>query len=189
MEKHLPKPIPLNYQVDFCRTSGKRSGLLPVRLGQRAHAPAFGRSVSSCGSNGAFVRSRWISRSIHARSSRTVVASAFLSFRMAAAFRYCWKHSFRARRWSFGCYVVDYITTVMWGNRLCGIRFGNWRMRESKRKRMPHNFDHLQRSEKRHQSFIPMPWFRACGVFHLAQGQGSRFRFQINLGIDVGCVQ
>jgi hypothetical protein len=40
--------------------------LLPVRLGQRAHAPAFGRSVSSCGSNGAFVRSRWISRSIHA---------------------------------------------------------------------------------------------------------------------------
>jgi putative ABC transport system permease protein len=46
---------------------------------------------------------RWISRSIHARSSRTVVASAFLSFRIAAAFRYCGKHSCRARRWSFGC--------------------------------------------------------------------------------------
>src|SRR2546430_13716763 len=68
--------------MDFCRTSGKRSGLLPVRLGQRAHAPAFGSGVPSCGSNGAFVRSRWISRSIHARSSRTVVASAFLSFRI-----------------------------------------------------------------------------------------------------------
>src|SRR5439155_741358 len=87
--------------MDLCRTSGKRSGLLPVRFGQRAHAPAFGRSVSSCGSKGAFVRSRWISRSIHARSSRTVVASAFLSFRMVAAFRYCGKHSCRARRWSF----------------------------------------------------------------------------------------
>src|SRR5206468_7252213 len=93
--------IPHNYLLEFCRTSGKRSGLLPVRFGQRAHAPAFGRSVSSWGSNGAFVRSRWISRSIHARSSRTVVTSAFLSFRMAAAFRYCGKHSCRARRWSF----------------------------------------------------------------------------------------
>src|SRR6266480_6276631 len=27
---------------------------------------------------------------------------------MAAAFRYCGKHSCRARLWSFGCYVVDY---------------------------------------------------------------------------------
>src|SRR5438876_3668653 len=79
--------------MDFCRTSGKRSGLLPVRLGQRAHAPAFGSGVPSCGSNGAFVRSKWISRSIHARSSRTVVASAFLSFRIAAAFRYCGKEA------------------------------------------------------------------------------------------------
>ena len=72
------------------------SRLLPVRFGQRAHAPAFGISVSSCGSKGAFVRSRWISRSIHARSSGTMVASAFLSFRMAA-FRYCGKHSCKAR--------------------------------------------------------------------------------------------
>jgi hypothetical protein len=72
-QKDLARTIPLNYQMDFCPTSGKRSGLLPLRLGQRVHAPAFGRSVSSCGSNGAFVRSRWISRSIHARSSRTVV--------------------------------------------------------------------------------------------------------------------
>jgi len=63
-EELLARAIPLNYQIDFCRTSGKRSGLLPVRFGQRAHAPAFGRSLSSCGSKGAFVRSRWISRSI-----------------------------------------------------------------------------------------------------------------------------
>jgi len=128
-ENRLPKAIPLNYQMDFCRTSGQRSELLPVRFGQRAHAPAFGRSVSSCGSNGAFVRSRWISLSIHARSSRTVVASAFLSFRMAAAFRYCGKHSCRARRWSFGCYVGDYITTVMWRHQVCGTRLGNQRRR------------------------------------------------------------
>src|ERR1700687_1788404 len=85
-EKLLPKAIPLNYQIDFCRTSGKRRGLLPVRFGQRAQAPAFGRSVSSYESNGAFERSRWISRSIHMRSARTVTASAFLSFRVAAAF-------------------------------------------------------------------------------------------------------
>ena len=102
-ENLLPKPIPLNYQMDFCRTSGKRRGLLVVRFGQPAHAPAFRRSVSSYGSNGAFVRSRWISRSIHARSSRTVVASAFLSFKMAAALRYCGKRSCRSRCWSFGC--------------------------------------------------------------------------------------
>ena len=37
-------------------------------------------------------RPRWISRSIHARSPLTVVASAFLSFRMAVAFRYWGKH-------------------------------------------------------------------------------------------------
>ena len=55
------------------------------------------------------MRSRWISHSIHARSSRTVVAWAFLSFRMAEAFRYCGKHSCRARRWSFGCHVVHNI--------------------------------------------------------------------------------
>jgi len=29
-ENLLPKAIPLNYQMDFCRTSGKRSGLLPT---------------------------------------------------------------------------------------------------------------------------------------------------------------
>ena len=86
-ENLLPKAIPLNYQMDFFRISGKRSGLLPVRFGQLAHAPADGRSVSSWGSNGAFVRSRWISRSIHSRSSRTVAASAFLSLRMDVAFR------------------------------------------------------------------------------------------------------
>ena len=65
--------------------------------------PAFVRRVSSCVSNGAFVRSGWISRSIHPRSSRTVVASALLSFKMAAAFRCCGKHSCRVWRWSFGC--------------------------------------------------------------------------------------
>jgi len=37
-------------------TAGKRRGLLPVRFGQRAHAPAIGRSVSSCRSNGAIAR-------------------------------------------------------------------------------------------------------------------------------------
>src|ERR1700731_2654579 len=47
--------------MDFCRTSGNRSGLFPVRLGQRAQLPAAGSKVSSCGSNGAFVMSRWIS--------------------------------------------------------------------------------------------------------------------------------
>jgi len=118
-ENLLPKAIPLNYQMDFFRISGKRSGLLPVRFGQRAHTPALDRSVSSCGSNGAFVRSRWISRSIHARSSRTVVASAFLSLRMAAAFRYCGKHSCRARRWSFGCSraISNACATVSFGQR------------------------------------------------------------------------
>src|SRR5690348_17967578 len=89
--------------MDFWRTSGNRSGLLPVRFGQREHAPAEGSSDSSCGSKGALVRSRWISRSIHSRSSRTVTASAFRSLRMAAAFRCCGKHSCKARRWSCGC--------------------------------------------------------------------------------------
>src|SRR5712664_3485982 len=37
-------------QMDFCRTSGKRSGLFPVRLGQRAQLPAAGSKASSCGS-------------------------------------------------------------------------------------------------------------------------------------------
>jgi hypothetical protein len=109
----LPKAIPLNYQMDdFRGISGNKSGLLAVCFGQRAHAPADGNRVSSCVSNGAFMRSKWTSRSIHARSSRTLTASAFLSFRIAAAFRYCGKHSYRARRWSFGCYVVAYITTA-----------------------------------------------------------------------------
>src|SRR6266852_2082124 len=67
--------------MDFCRISGKRSGLFPVRLGHAAQLPAEGSNASSCGSNGALVMSKWISRSIHSRSSRTVTASAFWSFR------------------------------------------------------------------------------------------------------------
>src|SRR5207249_2003738 len=84
--------------------SGNKSGLLPVCLGQREHAPADGSCFSSCRSNGAFVRSRWISRAIHPRSSRTVTASARLSLRTAEAFRWCGKHSCKARRWSPGCF-------------------------------------------------------------------------------------
>jgi hypothetical protein len=36
----LGKAIPLNYQMDFRRTSGNRSGLLLVCLGQAARLPA-----------------------------------------------------------------------------------------------------------------------------------------------------
>ncbi len=95
--------------MDFCRTSGKRSGLLPVLFGQRAHAPAFGKSVSSCGSNGALVRSRWISRSIHARSSRTVVASAFLSFRMVIERLLCFGNELNQAQSSALCCAPDYV--------------------------------------------------------------------------------
>jgi len=42
--------------------------LPPVCFGQRAHASAGGSRVRLAGQNCAFVRSRWISRSIHARS-------------------------------------------------------------------------------------------------------------------------
>ena len=63
---------------EFLGISGNKSGLPPVCFGQRAHASAGGSRVRLAGQNCAFVRSRWISRSIHERSSRTVVASAFL---------------------------------------------------------------------------------------------------------------
>jgi hypothetical protein len=118
-ENLLPKAIPLNYQMDFCRTSGKRSELLPVRFRATSARFRLWQKRFVCGSNGAFVRSRWISRSIHARSSRTVVASAILSLRMAAAFRYCGKHSCRARRWSFGCSraISNACATVSFGQR------------------------------------------------------------------------
>ena len=77
--------------MDFCRTSGKRSGLLLVCFGQAAPLPAAGSRVSSCASNGAFEMSKWISLSIHSRSDRTVTASAFLSFRRAVVARCCGK--------------------------------------------------------------------------------------------------
>ena len=92
-----------NIQMDFCRTSGKRSGLFPVRLGHAAQLPAFGSRFASWASNGAFDISRRISLAIHSRRDRIVTASAFLSFKTAAVVRCCGKHSASARRWSSGC--------------------------------------------------------------------------------------
>jgi len=46
----------------------KEKRVVASPLGQAGARSRDGRSVSSWGSNGAFVRSRWISRSIHSRS-------------------------------------------------------------------------------------------------------------------------
>src|SRR5437660_12818019 len=53
------------------RRSGKSSLLKPVRLGQLAHEPASGTSVSSCLSKGADVSCSKMFDSIHAANSRT----------------------------------------------------------------------------------------------------------------------
>ena len=65
-------------------TGGPSIGLLPVRFGQRVQLPAGGSNDSSCGSKGAWDKSKRISLSIRARSSRTVTASAFRSFKADA---------------------------------------------------------------------------------------------------------
>jgi len=86
-ENLLPKAIPLNYQMDFRCTSGNRRGLFPVRFGQRVQLPAGGSNDSSCGSKGAWVKSKWTSFSIHEQSCRTVTASVFRSLKADAVER------------------------------------------------------------------------------------------------------
>ena len=75
---------------------------------------------------------------------------------------------------------------MRWGQ-LCGIQLENGTEGELKRNRIPHN---LLTTANGETSSVRCPDAIVSPVwcFHLAEGKGSRFRLEINLGVDVGRV-
>jgi len=84
--------------MDFCRTSGKEKGVLPVRFGQQRTLQPLEEGIVR-GVNGGVASVKWISRSIHARRRQHRGRSAFLSFKMAAEFPALGKHPARLADW------------------------------------------------------------------------------------------